>query len=75
MGSGHDALRSKRAIEPDPEWIVPDRVYAPGYESRPRVSAVSDPADRDMLWDDLWRGGAILILIGIGVASISSVIV
>jgi hypothetical protein len=36
---------------------------------------VSDPADRDMLWDDLWRGGAILILIGIGVASISSVIV
>lgn len=63
------------AFEPDPDWIVPDRVFAPGYEPQPSPPAAIDPADGNILGADLWRGVASLALVFVAVAAIASVVI
>lgn len=75
MKPSDDAPMRNRALEPDPEWIVPDRVYAPGHEPRQTPPDARRPEDWNILGDDLWRGAAVLLLILLSVAAIASVVI
>lgn len=53
---------SKSRFELDPEWIIPERAYAPGYEPKPVSPGPEHYAESTIYWDDLWRGATFLVL-------------
>ena len=67
----HDPPMSKSRFEPDPEWIIPERAYAPGYEPKPQ-EARPNSSEPVIPWDDLWRfaTGALLICGGVVLVSV-----
>lgn len=53
---------SKSRFELDPEWIIPERAYAPGYEPKPVSQGPENYVESTIIWDDLWSGATFLIL-------------
>ena len=53
---------SKSRFEFDPEWIIPERAYAPGYEPKPVSQGPENYVESTINWDDLWSGATFLIL-------------
>ena len=53
---------SKSRFELDPEWIISERAYGPGYEPKPASPEPQHYAESTIPWDDLWRGTTFLVL-------------
>ena len=53
---------SKSRFELDPEWIISERAYGPGYEPKPVSPEPQHYAESTIPWDGLWRGTTFLVL-------------
>jgi len=52
----------KSIFELDPEWIISERAYGPGYEPKPVSPEPQHYAESTIPWDDLWRETNFLVL-------------